>query len=127
DVPTCGEGWYRGTFNLKKTADTYLDMSGWGKGLVWVNGECLGRFWNVGPQQTLFLPGCWLRKGVNEVVVMDITGPESAMLQGLDTPVIDTLRLDKMPHDGVSVSYGSGKAEPKPLNEAGNDAAPGAK
>lgn len=122
-----GEGWYKGSFNLKKTADTYLDMSGWGKGLVWVNGQCLGRFWNVGPQQTLFLPGCWLRKGANEVVVMDITGPEITELQCLGTPIIDTLRPEKMPHDGVSVSFARKASSASPGNEAGNDAAPGAK
>ena len=67
--------YYRSSFNVKKIGDTYLDMSSWGKGLVWVNGHCLGRFWEVGPQQTLYLPGCWLKKGKNEIVVLDLIGP----------------------------------------------------
>ena len=81
--------YYRATFNLKKTGDTYLDMRTWGKGLVWVNGHCIGRFWEVGPQQTLYLPGCWLKKGKNEIVVLDVTGPTQAKVEGLTKPIID--------------------------------------
>lgn len=58
-----------GTFSLKKTGDTFIDMRGWGKGIVFVNGINLGRYWEIGPQQTLYLPGCWLRKGENRIVV----------------------------------------------------------
>ena len=84
--------YYRGTFKLDKTADTFLDMSSWGKGLVWVNGHALGRFWEIGPQQTLFMPGCWLKKGVNEIIVLDIKGPKEAVVRGLDKPILDLLR-----------------------------------
>ena len=52
-----------GSFTVEKPGDTFLDMSTWGKGMVWVNGRALGRFWEIGPQQTLFLPGCWLKAG----------------------------------------------------------------
>ena len=72
---TSAPAYYRSSFNVKKIGDTYLDMSSWGKGFVWVNGHCLGRFWEVGPQQTLYLPGCWLKKGKNEIVVLDLIGP----------------------------------------------------
>ena len=58
-------GYYRATFNLKKTGDTFLNMETWGKGQVYVNGHALGRFWSIGPQQTLYCPGCWLKKGEN--------------------------------------------------------------
>jgi beta-galactosidase len=54
---------YSGTFQVTKTGDTFLDMHLWGKGIVFVNGHNLGRYWQVGPQQTLYLPGCWLKKG----------------------------------------------------------------
>jgi beta-galactosidase len=51
-------GYYRGYFNLKKTGDTFINMEAFGKGQVYVNGHAIGRFWNIGPQQTLYLPGC---------------------------------------------------------------------
>ena len=54
--------YYKATFKLDETGDTFLDMSTWGKGMVWVNGHAIGRFWEIGPQQTLYMPGCWLKK-----------------------------------------------------------------
>lgn len=63
---------HRGTFELAAVGDTFLDMRGWGKGCVWVNGHNLGRYWHIGPQQSLFVPGPWLRKGQNEVIVLDL-------------------------------------------------------
>jgi beta-galactosidase len=62
---------YSGTFQVTKTGDTFLDMHQWGKGIVFVNGYNLGRYWQVGPQQTLYLPGCWLKKGTNNIVVFE--------------------------------------------------------
>ena len=70
-----GSGYYRGTFELKKTGDTFLNMEAWGKGQVFINGHAVGRFWSIGPQQTLYVPGCWLKKGQNEVIVLDVIGP----------------------------------------------------
>ncbi|MBC7886975.1 MAG: beta-galactosidase [Ferruginibacter sp.] len=67
-----GPAWYKAAFTLVKTGDTYLNLSKWGKGMVWVNGYNLGRFWNIGPTQTMFLPGCWLKKGLNEIIVFDL-------------------------------------------------------
>jgi len=64
-------GFFRGTFTVTKPGDTYLDMSFWKKGVVWVNGQHLGRYWNVGPQQRLYLPGPWLHVGTNEILVFD--------------------------------------------------------
>jgi beta-galactosidase len=46
-------------------------MRSWGKGIVFVNGHHLGRYWSVGPQQTLYLPGCWLNAGENEIVIFE--------------------------------------------------------
>ena len=76
-------GFYRGQFELSSLGDTFLDMRGWGKGYVWANGHNLGRYWRVGPQQTLFLPSCWLKKGTNEVVVLDLEQREQRSLQGI--------------------------------------------
>lgn len=90
-------GAYRGTFNVDRPADTFLDFSTWGKGLVYVNGHALGRIWEIGPQQTLYMPGCWLRKGENEIMVYDVVGPREAKSKGLARPVIDELNLPERP------------------------------
>lgn len=86
----------RGTFRLAAQGDVFLDMRGWGKGAVWVNGHSIGKFWNVGPQQTLYVPGPWLRKGKNEIVVfeMEPTG-RPALVAGLPAPILDSLGTDK--------------------------------
>jgi beta-galactosidase len=81
-----------GSFTLDKVADTYLDMSSWGKGTVWVNGHNLGRYWSIGPQQTLYLPVEWLKKGKNEVVVLELLRPELSTLSGLGKPLLNQLR-----------------------------------
>jgi beta-galactosidase len=52
-----GPAFYRAHFDLKPMGDTFFDLRGWGKGYVWVNGHNLGRYWGVGPQQSLYCPG----------------------------------------------------------------------
>ena len=79
----------KGTFTLNTIADTYLDMQKWGKGMVWVNGHNLGKYWEVGPQQTLYLPAEWLKKGKNEIVVLELNKPEQRSLSGLARPILD--------------------------------------
>ena len=98
-------GYYRGFFNINKVGDTFINMEAFGKGQVYVNGHALGRFWQIGPQQTLYLPGCWLKKGKNEVIVLDVVGPKgeagkvgtdvmpTAFCQ--DHPELDKLNLEK--------------------------------
>jgi beta-galactosidase len=81
----------KGSFTLSKVADTYLNMESWGKGLVWVNGHNLGKYWGIGPQQTLYLPAEWLKKGANDVVVLELLKPEQTELQGIEKPVLDKL------------------------------------
>lgn len=85
-------GYYRGFFHLKRVGDTFLHTEAFGKGLVYVNGYAIGRIWHKGPQQTLYVPGCWLKKGKNEVIVMDVTGPKGRpVVSGLTTPIWDKL------------------------------------
>jgi len=72
DSSAKGPAFWRGSFELSEPADTFLDLRSWGKGVVWINGYCLARFWNIGPTQTAFVPGAWLRKGRNEVVVLEL-------------------------------------------------------
>lgn len=88
-------GVYRGTFTVNKPSDTFLNFETWGKGLVYVNGHPMGRIWEIGPQQTLYMPGCWLKKGENEIVVFDILGPKEARSEGLREPLLDQLLVQK--------------------------------
>ena len=96
---------WRATVNIEKPGDTFLDLRPWGKGVVWVNGHCLGRFWNIGPTQTAYTPGCWLHAGKNEVVIWDLlgppslrfdaAGPEKPVVAGLDQPILNELHPEK--------------------------------
>ncbi len=92
---TTKPGYYRGYFNLKKVGDTFLNFETWGKGQVWVNGHAMGRIWSIGPQQTLYVPGCWLRKGKNEVIVLDVVGPKETVAWGQAEPELNKLQLEK--------------------------------
>jgi beta-galactosidase len=78
-----------GSFRLEKPEDTYLDMSAWGKGCAWVNGHNLGRYWYIGPQQTLYVPAEWLRRGDNKVVVFDEAGVAYPDLTTLDHAILN--------------------------------------
>ena len=91
-VAAKGPAFWRGNFTVDRPADTYLDLRTWGKGVVWINGHCLARFWNIGPTQTAYLPSPWLHAGSNEVVVLDLAGPTVPTLAGLDHPILDELR-----------------------------------
>ncbi|MBV6496038.1 MAG: Beta-galactosidase [Pyrinomonadaceae bacterium] len=73
---------FRGSFSLKSVGDTFLDMRKWGKGHVWVNGHHLGRFWNIGPQQSLYLPAGWLKKGRNTIVILDLENDGARTVTG---------------------------------------------
>ena len=88
-------GYHRGYFNLKKVGDTFLNFETWGKGQVYVNGHAMGRIWSIGPQQTLYVPGCWLKKGKNEIIVLDVVGPREAVVWGQAEPELNKLQLEK--------------------------------
>ena len=85
---------YHCKFNLDVTGDTFLDMRNWGKGIVFVNGYHLGRYWNIGPQQTLYLPGAWLKKGENEIVIFEqLNDVVQGYVSSLTTPILDDLKI----------------------------------
>jgi beta-galactosidase len=86
---TPAPAFYRASFELSAAGDTFFDMRGWGKGLVWVNGHNLGRHWKVGPQRSLYCPGVWLRRGRNEIVVLDLDEGGKRSLAGLAEPVLN--------------------------------------
>ncbi len=72
ETPTQPGNFFKGEFGLSATGDTYFDVSAWEKGIVWINGHNLGRYWNIGPQKQLYCPASWLIKGKNELVIFDI-------------------------------------------------------
>jgi beta-galactosidase len=82
-----GPAFHRGMFSIASVTDTYLDVSKLGKGFVWVNGHNLGRSWSIGPQQSLFLPGAWLKKGLNQVVAFDFNDLDGPRLRGVGNPI----------------------------------------
>lgn len=86
--PCEGACFYRGNFDLATVGDTFLDTSQFTKGELWLNGQALGRIWNIGPQRALYAPGPWLMNGRNELVVFDIRGKMGAAVRGLEEPVL---------------------------------------
>ncbi|MGX7825953.1 glycoside hydrolase family 35 protein [Actinokineospora sp. 24-640] len=76
----------RAEFDLDAPADLHLDTAGWGKGVVWVNGFPLGRYWSRGPQRTLYVPGPALRQGTNELVVFETDAMTTTTARFVPTP-----------------------------------------
>ena len=76
---------FKGSFTLDKLGDTYLDMSKYKSGFVVVNGHNLGRYWNRGPQQRLYCPAPWLKKGKNDILVFDMEGVSVEPVRGYKT------------------------------------------
>ncbi|KAJ5949260.1 hypothetical protein N7454_000844 [Penicillium verhagenii] len=77
---------YTASFDVDAVGDTFLELPGWKKGVVWVNGVNLGRYWVIGPQQTLYLPGVYLRETGNNITVLALepTGDEGEV-RGITT------------------------------------------
>jgi hypothetical protein len=77
---------YRGQLQINDVHDTYLDTRGLSKGFIWVNGHNLGRFWETrGPQHTLYVPAPYLKRGANEVIILDLDG-RAAVLESVARP-----------------------------------------
>jgi beta-galactosidase len=84
---TAAPGFWRGMFEVDEPADTFIDVRSLGKGALWVNGRNAGRFWNVGPQGALYVPGVWLQPGRNEIVVFDLFDSVRPRLRGFADPI----------------------------------------
>jgi beta-galactosidase len=80
---------YKGLFILTKTGDTWLDMRNFGKGFVFLNGHNLGKYWYIGPQQTIYVPGCWLKKGVNEIEIFDELKGNHKSISAINHPILN--------------------------------------
>ncbi len=116
-------GYHRGYFNLSKVGDTFLNFETWGKGQVYVNGHAMGRIWSIGPQQTLYVPGCWLKKGKNEVIVLDVVGPRERIVWGQAEPELNKLQLEKSnKHNNIGDKPDLNSASPVATVPAGSPA-----
>ena len=73
---------FRGNFFITPEGDTFLDMTNFKKGVVWVNGHNLGRYWEKGPQKRLYCPASWLRNGQNEIIIFDLLQTEPKIVIG---------------------------------------------
>jgi beta-galactosidase len=83
-----GACFYHASFEVDEPADTFVDTRQLGKGEVWINGQPLGRFWDIGPQRTLYLPAPWLKKGRNEIVVFDLEGQAGRSVGFIDHAIL---------------------------------------
>ncbi len=70
---------YQGEFEVDECCDSFLDLKGWDKGFVVLNGFNLGRYWNIGPQKTLYVPAFVLKKGKNELILFAEAGSDSTV------------------------------------------------
>src|SRR5262249_2657328 len=77
---------YRGEFTVDTLADTFVNLDGWSKGVVWINGFNLGRYWDQGPQRTLYLPAPLLCEGTNEIIILELHHTENPSIELTDTP-----------------------------------------
>lgn len=110
-----GAGFRRGHFTLDTPGDVFLDMRGWGKGAVWVNGRSIGKYWCIGPQQTLYVPGPWLKKGRNEIIVFDLDNTGHHSVAGIAQPILDAVEADPN-----AISAQRRQPEGTPIIEAGD-------
>lgn len=86
DAPVVGPAFVRGTFDTVAGADHFLRTDGWGKGLVWVNGFLLGRYWSAAPTGTLYVPGPLLRAAGNELVLFELHAAAAARVAFVPGP-----------------------------------------
>jgi len=87
---TCtGACFYRGKFFVPQPADTFVDMSQFGKGVVWINGQLIGRFWNIGPQRTLYVPSTIIDQRGNDIEIFDLNGQPGRTVHFLNKAILD--------------------------------------
>lgn len=83
---------YRFEVTIDQVGDTFIDLEGWGKGCVLVNGFNIGRFWEIGPQKRLYLPGPLLRKGYNEIIIFETEGKAAEYITLKNEPDLGTAK-----------------------------------
>lgn len=97
---------YEGTFTLDKVGDTFIDMAAWGKGIIFINGKNIGRYWQVGPQQTLYIPGVWLKKGENRITIFEqINRDIQKEVATVKVPVLKELKAQQQNQSNAMYDY----------------------
>lgn len=86
DEKTNGPAFYCGSFEVEKPGDTFLALPGWTKGIAWINGYNLGRYWNIGPQRRLYLPAPLLRSGENQIIILELHETANRAVELCDQP-----------------------------------------
>ncbi len=81
-----GPAFYQFEFEAEEAGDTWLDFSGWGKGCAFINGFNLGRYWEIGPQKRLYIPGPLIRKGKNEILLFETEGKAKNSISLIASP-----------------------------------------
>jgi beta-galactosidase len=76
---------FKGDFSILATGDTFFDISNYKKGMVWVNGHNLGRYWDIGPQRRLYCPATFLKLGMNEIIIFDLLQEDPKPVAGITT------------------------------------------
>lgn len=79
---------YKFELDVDEAGDTFLELGGWGKGCVFLNGFNLGRYWEIGPQRRLYIPAPLLKPGKNEIVVFETEGKSTGVIELMDEPDI---------------------------------------
>ena len=80
---------HKGLFSVSKTTGAYLDMSGWGMGEVWVNGQYIGSYWEKEKLKSIQLPAEMLKKDKNEVVVFELKNNKQQTVKLANAPVFN--------------------------------------
>ncbi|XP_035010612.1 beta-galactosidase-1-like protein 2 [Hippoglossus stenolepis] len=94
----CIPGFFQaGLYVTGPPTDTFVTLPGWGKGLVFVNGQNLGRHWLIGPQHFLYLPGTWLRSGENQIIIFEEQKPDDKILFAEQPDHGKTIDVYKLP------------------------------
>jgi beta-galactosidase len=81
-----GPAFARATFGLPSPADLFFSTAGLGKGIAWLNGFCLGRYWSRGPQRTLYAPGPVTRKDGNELIILELGATAGGAVEFVSGP-----------------------------------------
>lgn len=90
---------YRGEFNAEKGVDSFINMAGWEKGVVFINGVNIGRYWSVGPQKTLYVPGELLKEN-NVVEIFEIHKPN----EGISVEFVNKANLTELENEDYSLA-----------------------
>ena len=87
---------YAFDFEMKALKDTYLDLSGFGKGLAFVNGVNIRRFWNVGPTLSLYIPHSLLKEGHNRIIIFETEGEYEESINLVNQPTFKTIKGENL-------------------------------